>query len=81
MQCNFTGSYQTTLPAQKFSCPPSSTTTSPLSIQHSLHPTLTHQESWLLSLSLVNEEALLQTFSASTGNDPYRTSVAMENHH
>jgi hypothetical protein len=35
----------------------------------------------LAALSLVSEEALLQTFSASTGNDPYRTSVAMENHH
>ena len=67
------------LPAQKFSGP---------SQQHchftSDHPTLTSshlntRRSWLLSL--VNEEALLQTFSASTGNNPYRTSVAMENHH
>jgi len=44
-------------PCSKFSGPPSSTTTSPPSTQHSLHPTLTQEESWLLSLSSMKRPA------------------------
>ena len=42
MQCNFAGSYQTTLPAQNSRALPAALP---------LHPTLTYEESWLLSFS------------------------------
>ena len=55
-------------PCSKFSVPPGNTTTSSPSTQHSLHPTLTHEESWLLSLSLSRQlRGPPPNFSASTG--------------